>query len=507
MGTSRIRRRALLAAVLPAAAVATALPAAAEAATVELVNSGGNGVVRYTGEPGEVNNVHISFTGSGIRINDLNVPVRSLDSECTTGDGDGFCPGNAGAILVFTGDRNDVVQYTAPHSGYVSGGDGADTIFGGMRQAGFGRQMEPVTYAGADSTFDVSRDTVSYLGSNAAVEVNLDDTSTARTFDDGRPGDLEGIDHDIDVIEGSNFDDRLVGSDRGETFRGLNGNDLIAALGGDDFIDEGSAPNGADQLGGGPGMGDRISYGTRTSGVNVSLDSVRNDGATGEQDNVGGSVEHIFGSNFRDVLSGNGQANTIDGFGGPDTIDGLAGDDTLSAGAANNSIVGGTGNDVIFARNGEIDNIDCGDNTDTADRDTSENRVIGCERGQVGVLRLTPATVRAKAGETVRLRLSWRHPRAWRQLRSIALRLTRDGMPVGEVTIDPHRKRIAADGAISLARRAVRLTAAGRIIAARVALRLDESLAGQTLRAEVEATDRRGRRQLERDAATVRVAS
>jgi hypothetical protein len=43
-------------------------------------------------------------------------------------------------------------------------------------------------------------------------------------------------------------------------------------------------------------------------------------------------------------------------------------------------------------------------------------------------------------------------------------------------------------------------------VTARLAIRLDESLAGQTLKAEVEATDTRGRRQLERDAGTVRVA-
>jgi hypothetical protein len=37
-------------------------------------------------------------------------------------------------------------------------------------------------------------------------------------------------------------------------------------------------------------------------------------------------------------------------------------------------------------------------------------------------------------------------------------------------------------------------------------VRLNDSLAGQTLTADVEATDTRGARQLERDAATVRVA-
>ena len=55
-------------------------------------------------------------------------------------------------------------------------------------------------------------------------------------------------------------------------------------------------------------------------------------------------------------------------------------------------------------------------------------------------------------------------------------------------------------------RKRTRLTRKGKTVTARLAVRLDESLAGQTLKAEVEATDWRGARQLERDAGTVRVA-
>lgn len=50
------------------------------------------------------------------------------------------------------------------------------------------------------------------------------------------------------------------------------------------------------------------------------------------------------------------------------------------------------------------------------------------------------------------------------------------------------------------------MEAHGKTVAAKLALRLDKSLAGRTLKVEVEATDRRGARQLERDAATVRAA-
>jgi Ca2+-binding RTX toxin-like protein len=515
-GPRRRTRRAVLAAALAAALAAVALPSAADAATVQLVNSSPNGVMGYEADPGEVNNVRVSLTAAGVVIGD-SVPIRSLDSECRIDSaGDAVCPASADSILVFMDDRNDTIQYKAPHQGFVVGGDGADIIFAGLRQAGLGRVIEPVIYRGKDSvvngeTPSTVPDTVSYAFADRGVKVDLADQGDASTESDGRPGiDREQIERDIEIVEGSNFDDpQLFGSDRNELFRGLNGNDVIGTGGGSDVIDEGSAPNGADTLNGGNGTGDRIFYSLRTSGVNVSLDGVRNDGASGEGDDVRPSVEDIGGTNFRDVLTGNDQPNIIDGFGGNDTITGLGGNDTLSTGTGNNGIVAGTGNDVIFARNNAIDDVDCGENandTDTLDRDTSENRIVGCERVQVGVLRLAPKAVTAKAGKTARLRLSWRHPVSWRKLRTVELRLTRDGRPVGEVTIRPRGGRLSADGAVELVRKRTRLTAEGRTVTAQLALRLDNSLAGQTLQADVEATDSGGARQLERNAGAIRVA-
>jgi hypothetical protein len=124
----------------------------------------------------------------------------------------------------------------------------------------------------------------------------------------------------------------------------------------------------------------------------------------------------------------------------------------------------------------------------------------------VGVLRLAPKAVQARSGETARLRLSWRHPHDWDKLRKIELRLSRDGALVGELTIRPRAERISADGAVKLAGKQSRLTRKGKTVTAWLALHLDESLASQTLTAEVEATDGRGQRQLERNAGTVHIA-
>jgi len=150
--------------------------------------------------------------------------------------------------------------------------------------------------------------------------------------------------------------------------------------------------------------------------------------------------------------------------------------------------------------------FDCGTETDTLDRDSDENRVVGCEKVQVGVLGLAPKAVMAVAGKTARVRLRWRHPQTWRKLRKVELRLARDGAPVGEVTIRPRAARIAAHGAVKLVRKETRLAREGKTVTAHLAVRLDKGLVGQTLKAEVEAIDRRGARQLERNAGTVRIA-
>ncbi len=122
------------------------------------------------------------------------------------------------------------------------------------------------------------------------------------------------------------------------------------------------------------------------------------------------------------------------------------------------------------------------------------------------MLRLTPGDVRAAAGAVARVTVRWRHPRSWRALESVALRLTDDGRPVGSITVDPGDGRMTGEGAVRPVRRASRITRRGRTASAHLALRLDPSLAGRVLDLEVEAVDRDGTRQLERAAGTLRVA-
>jgi hypothetical protein len=244
--------------------------------------------------------------------------------------------------------------------------------------------------------------------------------------------------------------------------------------------------------------------------VNVTLNfGGANDGEAGERDEIIGSNEQVVGGRAGDTLrapASSTASHNILGLGGGDNIEGSEGADTLSGDAGGDTINSFVGDDRVFARDGELESVDCGLQTDTADVDSFDNFGRSCENGTIGVLRLAPRALRVRAGETAELRPSWRHPRAWRRLRRIELRLDRDGAPVGEVTIRPRGGRIGADGAVKLLRKRSRLSREGKTVIARLAVRLDERLAGQTLQVDVEATDARGARQLEPDAGTVRIA-
>jgi Ca2+-binding RTX toxin-like protein len=502
-GPRRRTRRALIAAAAPLAVAAVALPSAAQAATISFTDRDGNLGVTDTGA--ENNNLLLRVIGDQIVITDT-VPFASFPASqacrlVNQRQVSCFAP-LVNNVSIFTFGGRDSVEYRLPHPGHVNLGADSDRIIAGTRQA-IGRAIAPVTYAGK---FAISGDagpgldTIDYSRADRGVTLDPADGLAS----DGRPGDLENVNPQFDVIVGSQFDDTLFGSDRDEILNGMGGNDILAGGKGNDLFQT-YIRDGADDYDGGPGV-DAIDYFSRTRGVAVDLDNRANDGESDERDNVRANVENIYGTNFGDVFDSLGTHSRLDGRGGNDILRGHSGPDTLIGGPGEDQLDGGRDNDLIDSRDGQLDTIDCSDGTDTLTRDSTERRVLGCEKVTVGKLSLTPKSTTAAVGKTCRLELSWRHPQAWKQLRTIELRLTHDGVPVGTVTFRARGKRIAGSGAITLVPKASRLTRAGKTVTARLAVRLDGRVAGDTLKAEVEATDTRGRRQLERNAATIRLA-
>jgi hypothetical protein len=215
-----------------------------------------------------------------------------------------------------------------------------------------------------------------------------------------------------------------------EHLDGRAGDDTLTGNGGNDVFVAEAAADGADRM-----SAATASTGSTTPGAPVRLrrtcptaaarrrsrgarrtapDRVRRGGAAGDTLRA-----HPDGT----------AAVTLIGNGGGDTITGARGGDLLNGSAGRDTITGDAGNDVIQARDGEQDTVGCGTETDTALVDNGLDLFGGCERfDSVGVLGLTPKAAQVRAGRAAVLKLSWRHPESWRQLRNVTLKLGDDGV-------------------------------------------------------------------------------
>jgi Ca2+-binding RTX toxin-like protein len=192
------------------------------------------------------------------------------------------------------------------------------------------------------------------------------------------------------------------------------------------------------------------------------------------------------------------------------------GNDTLMGGVENDRLVGGAGDDRLAGVDGFGESIDGDDilNKDAKGNDFAtvddEDSVVNVETQSIevhGVGRLKlKRSLHAVAGQAARVRLAWRHPKAWKALRSLEWRLM-DGVDrVGTVKIRPRGGRLTTSGAVKLAAGSS-VSHHGKTVTARLRLRLPATLAGEALTADVAATDAKGHRQIEAAAALIDVTA
>jgi Ca2+-binding RTX toxin-like protein len=219
-----------------------------------------------------------------------------------------------GNDTVYAGDGHDNLKGSSGDD-WLYGDDGNDVFTGGSGNDSF--------YGGTGS------DTVNYVGAGVPVRVDLAVSGAQEV------GSTEGLDTLIDIENavGSNFNDTLRGNDSTNKLYGLGGNDLIEARGGNDIIDG--------------GMGsDTASFASSAAGVTVDLSNGLPQNTQAGIDSLI-SIEHLEGSAFNDILTGDLQANFLNGGNGDDWLFGGEGDDLLGGGAGNDILFGGPGNDVI----------------------------------------------------------------------------------------------------------------------------------------------------------------
>ena len=213
---------------------------------------------------------------------------------------------------------------------YLSG-NGNDTFVGGAGNDTFAMGS---AVDGADKIVGGSGagDEASYTSrGSAAVRVTIDAVAN-----DGANDGAEGDNVDVENIVGGGGNDYFEGTK-------LDGTAPEPTSGGDNKFD------------GGGGV-DEVSYADRTATVVVVVGNGANDGGTGENDDVMGSIERVTGGSGDDDITGDGDAETLNGGdgvdelnggGGGDTLNGGAGDDTLNGDAGDDTLNGGLGSDQL----------------------------------------------------------------------------------------------------------------------------------------------------------------
>ena len=297
----------------------------------------------------------------------------------------------AGFETVLGGAAGDTLTsaYPAGTPARLEGAGGADSLTGGASDdtlVGGGGSDVVNGQGGVDTALYPVAEGVAVTLNNGAAK------------DDGGAGD--GAAGARDSIAAEN----VTGGSGPDVLVGDGGPNALSGGGGDDSLQGGQ---GTDALSGGAGR-DRVSYEERASSqpVDVSIDGLVNDGASGENDVLSADFEVVAGGSGADHLAataapgvelignsgddelfapngggtvqgGNGN-DEMTGGDGEDTLDGGLGDDAIDGLGGADAVRGGGGDDSIEARDGAADGVDCGSDTDTALTDSVDART-DCE--------------------------------------------------------------------------------------------------------------------------------
>ena len=337
MGKQRAVRRMFAVMTVTGMAALSGAPAALAAEVNDGTDGPFSGTLFYEAVEGETNNLRITQDADSVLFDD-DVPVTDASENCEQEDENVRCmtPFVQFEDLVITlGDGNDSTTLNAVLlSTSQFGGPGDDTLRGGS-------------------------------GDNQLSGGDGNDTLTGGSGDDQLSGD-DGN----DTLNGGSGENQLSGG---------NGNDNLiggAPLGERDFAQttmDGGA--GADRFESNS-RSDSVDYSSREAPVSVTLDSVANDGETGEGDNVLPGIDSVSGGSANDRMVGSSGDESFSGNAGDDFLDGQGGDDSLFGGAGNDFLDGQGGDDFLFGDAGN-DSLNGGEGSDNLFSDAGADALNG----------------------------------------------------------------------------------------------------------------------------------
>ena len=233
----------------------------------------------------------------------------------------------------------------------VRGSEFADTVLGGDPVNG-----ESFEGRGGDDTINGRGgfDRSTYLLEDHAVSVHLAAGKVVGGVNTGTDTLIS-----VEAVSGTDFADVFnAGVDNDPVYGsavayGVAGAANVGSLG---TFNEFEGAGGDDQIIGNGNT--RVAFYNATSGVVVDLAAGTSIGASTGTDTMSG-VNAARGSEFNDILLGNGGGNTLEGRGGNDVLDGRGGNDILNGGTGSDIFAFGSGADGIGDFNrGEGDRID-----------------------------------------------------------------------------------------------------------------------------------------------------
>ena len=277
---------------------------------------------------------------------------------------------NVQIVVINSGKGNDNVTMAGLISGgQLAGEEGDDTLTGGNSDdfltGGSGNDI--LDGSPVNNSDGSTGNTAVYSDSPLGIYVNLlpdsEGYGTAYdgfTFQDQSGKQISYRDRlkNIQNIEGSNYDDTIIGDLANNNLFGAGGSDYLLGGLGDDVLSGGSGGRG-DYLDGGEGI-DTTTYLDSFSGVQINLSSQKVtitspiDGRStivlaensGQQGDASGdrlfNIENLHGSTHDDVLIGSDLGGIIDGF---------LGDDIILAGAGAEELNGNEGSDWLSYQN------------------------------------------------------------------------------------------------------------------------------------------------------------
>ncbi|WP_460021546.1 hypothetical protein [Magnetospira thiophila] len=261
----------------------------------------------------------------------------------------------------------------------ITGSAGADTIQGGAGEdilsGGDGDDLFLVTGSGQDfDRFDGGAGMDTILGGSGDDVIGISDdfsaTHAVEVIDGGAGFDtIQGswrsnyMDfsatelRQIDLIDGGDGQDILIGSAAADTIRGGAGDDVLYGGDGDDVFLSSGLDQGWDQLDGGSGDDQLI------GGSGDDLFGLQGDFGAAN------SIEAIHGGDGLDVIQGSWRSDQLDfsatDLFGIERIDGGDGHDTITGSAEADIIDGGAGNDWLVSNGLGGDTFFGGDGIDT----------------------------------------------------------------------------------------------------------------------------------------------